>query len=91
LAVVLEEDNVDMIERVEQTGETTRFKAWWESAGLTVREVAGLLGCSGAHVSYLESGADRIRDPRVRIRIARALGCKVEEIFEPLVRPFSDT
>jgi transcriptional regulator with XRE-family HTH domain len=79
---------VDVIERLEETSECTKFKQWREAQGFTVREVAGLLGCSHAHAHYIETGRQRIHDPAVRVRIARALGARVQDLFEPIEQVF---
>ena len=64
------------------TEETTRLKAWRKANGLTLGDEAGLSGYSIAFLSRLERGHRNLR-PLDRVRLARALGAPVCDLFEP--------
>jgi transcriptional regulator with XRE-family HTH domain len=56
------------------------IRAWREKRGLTQEEIAGLLGISASHLSRLENEERAVR-PVVKVRVARALGAKVTDLF----------
>jgi len=60
----------------------TRFATWRRDHGLTLAECSGLTGYSPGHLSRVERG-QRTLKPLVKVRIARALGAQVDELFEP--------
>jgi transcriptional regulator with XRE-family HTH domain len=76
----------DVVDALRETG-PTKFKTWRERQGWSLEECAGLTGFSKSHIAYIESHPTAIRDPRTRVRIARCLGCKVSDLFEPLSDP----
>jgi transcriptional regulator with XRE-family HTH domain len=58
----------------------SRLRAWRQSAGFTLSEVAGLCGLSEATVSRVERG-ERGLSPENKVRMARCLGVAVSELF----------
>jgi predicted transcriptional regulator len=60
---------------------TSRLREWREDAGLTLQEVADLVGVSTAMVSRVERG-ERTFPPLRRVEIARRLGVRVGDLFE---------
>jgi transcriptional regulator with XRE-family HTH domain len=61
------------------------LRAWRERHGLRLEEVADLLGLSASYLSRLERGQRKLR-PFDQIRVARALGVRVAEVFPPAER-----
>jgi transcriptional regulator with XRE-family HTH domain len=59
-----------------------RLLVWRREKGLTLAEMAGLTGYSEAMISRAERG-ERVFSPMARVRVARRLGAKVAELFEP--------
>ena len=59
---------------------TSPLRSWRERHGLSQADVAGLTGLSVALVSRIENG-DRNPRPLTKVRIAKALGIQVAEIF----------
>ena len=57
-----------------------RLREWRANAGLSLAEVAGLVGLSDSMVSYLERG-ERNLSPKSKIAVARRLGVSVRELF----------
>ena len=53
-------------------------------AGLTVRDLAALVGTSKTKIGALRSGADRTVSPELARKIARRLGVDPRHIFEPV-------
>ncbi len=66
----------------EDVGVENRLRDWRESAGLTLEEVAGLTGLSRSELSRVERGVRGIA-PLTRVRVARALGVPLAELFPP--------
>lgn len=62
-----------------------RIREWRLASGLSLDEVADLVGLSVSMVSRLERGERRL-SPQLRVTFARRLGVPVREIFtvEPL-------
>lgn len=61
----------------------SRMRAWRTAKGWTLEEVAGLTGLSQGHLSRLE--LEQVEpSAEQRIRIARAVGAKVSDLFEPM-------
>lgn len=58
------------------------MRLWRIKRGWTLDEVAGLTGYSEAMLSLLERGK-RNPSPAARIQIARCLGARVSDLFEP--------
>jgi len=52
------------------------------AAGLTIRELAYFARCSKATIQRLENGTLDV-SPAIKARIARALRCPVQELWEP--------
>jgi transcriptional regulator with XRE-family HTH domain len=65
-----------------QSSEPTRLFMWRNRAGLSLGEVADLTGYSIAMLSRAERGK-RVFSPMARVKIARRLGVRVVELFEP--------
>lgn len=61
---------------------TNGLRAWRERHGFKLEEVADLAGVSASYLSRLERGERRLR-PFDRLRIARALGVRIGELFPP--------
>jgi transcriptional regulator with XRE-family HTH domain len=60
---------------------TNRLRRWRASNGLTLEEVADLTGFSAAMFSRAERG-ERCFAPLAKVRVARALGVRVADLFE---------
>ena len=58
------------------------LREWRERHGLTIEEVADLAGYSAAHLSRMERG-ERDVPPLARVRLARAVGARVRDLFDP--------
>ena len=59
-----------------------RLLVWRRERGLSLAEVAGLTGYSQAMLSRAERG-ERVFSPMARVRVARCLGVKVGDLFDP--------
>lgn len=59
-----------------------RLRLWRAREGFTLAEVADLTGYSEAMLSRAERG-ERVLSPMGRVRVARALGCRVRDLFPP--------
>ena len=59
-----------------------RLRAWRTSRGLTLGDEADLTGLDVGFLSRLERG-EREASPMTKVRIARGLGVRINEIFEP--------
>ena len=70
-----------MVMNVENHNET-RLRQWRLGSGLTLRDLSGLTGLSEPFLSRVERHERRLK-PLDRVRVARALGVAVEEVFEP--------
>lgn len=68
----------------ERTEQRTMLRAWRLRQGWSLEEVADLTGLSVGQLSKIERGQHMPR-PRMRIRIARALGARVGQIFPPAI------
>jgi transcriptional regulator with XRE-family HTH domain len=62
-------------------GLKSRLRLWRVRHGLTLSEVADLTGVSAAMLSRVERG-ERTLSPMTRVRVARALGVRVRDLFE---------
>ncbi len=60
----------------------SRLKTWRLAHGLSQADVAGLAGISCAMVSRVENHKAQA-GPLTKVRIARALGVSVSELFDP--------
>lgn len=60
----------------------TRLRAWRTQQGMTLEDLAGLSGFSRAHISFVERSRKSM-SPAGKVRLARALGVKVSDLFEP--------
>jgi transcriptional regulator with XRE-family HTH domain len=58
-----------------------RLRRWRAANGLTLEEVADLTGFSAAMLSRAERG-ERTFSPLAKVRIARALGVRVADLFD---------
>lgn len=59
----------------------TPLRRWRATEGLTLDEVSDLTGFSTAMLSRAERG-ERVFSPRAKVRVARALGCRIGDLFE---------
>lgn len=59
-----------------------RLTGWRHANGLSRREVADLAGITEQYVAHLENG-QRNPSAKLKIRMARALGARVADLFEP--------
>lgn len=62
--------------------ETSGIRRWRQNNGASLRDVAALSGLSPAMLSQVENGR-RTLSPRSKIRLARALGVPLAELFTP--------
>lgn len=60
----------------------TPLRTWRQRHGLTLEEVADVTGVSVPMLSRVERGERRL-SALARIRLARALGTRVRELFPP--------
>jgi transcriptional regulator with XRE-family HTH domain len=67
----------------------TPLREWRERNGLTLVDMSGLTGYSDAFLSRLERG-ERNLAPLEKVRFARALGARVDELFLPARRAKSE-
>lgn len=67
---------------MKNAGLKNRLRLWRIREGLTLAEVADLTGYSKAMISRTERG-ERVLSPMGRVRVARALGCRVRDLFLP--------
>jgi transcriptional regulator with XRE-family HTH domain len=66
-----------------QVGEvTTPLREWRLRNELTLVDLSGLTGLSDGFLSRLERGKRNL-SPLERVRVARAVGARVEELFPP--------
>lgn len=65
-----------------------RLRQWRVDAGLTLAEVADLVGLTVPHLSRMERGQKAVT-PRQRVHIARCLGVTIGALFEvePMEEP----
>jgi transcriptional regulator with XRE-family HTH domain len=70
--------------RMETTRLKNRLRLWRAANGLTQQEAADLTGFSESMWSRAERG-ERVFSPMAKVRIARALGVRVSDLFEPEV------
>jgi transcriptional regulator with XRE-family HTH domain len=66
---------------------TNPLRCWRVEHGLTLEEVADLVGLSVAMVSYAERGQRQL-SPTAKVRVARRLGVRVRDLFAP--EPITD-
>lgn len=59
-----------------------RLRAWRAANDVSLGEAADLTGYSEAHISRIERG-QRTPSPRARVVIARRLGARVGDLFDP--------
>lgn len=62
----------------------TELRRLREAAGMSAKEVAGLLGSSSAHMSQIEAGSSGISEDRLR-RLAAHCACEDEDLVNALV------
>lgn len=67
--------------RTTQTSSPTRLRQWRTDSGLTLAEVSDLTGLAAPVLSRVERGLAGLR-PMTKVRIARALGVAVRDLFE---------
>jgi transcriptional regulator with XRE-family HTH domain len=60
----------------------SKLRSWRESTGWTLADVAGLTGLDESYIARLESG-HRHAPPARKVAIARALGVRVSDIWDP--------
>lgn len=65
---------------MEDRATVIRLREWREAKGLTLEEVADLLGISASGLSRVERGERALR-PLDRVRVARLLGTRVGRLF----------
>ncbi|WAL96717.1 helix-turn-helix domain-containing protein [Streptomyces sp. Je 1-369] len=61
----------------------TELRRLREAAGMSAKELAGLLGSSSAHMSQIEAGSSGISEDRLR-RLAAHCACRDEELINAL-------
>ena len=62
------------------------LRRWRLSNGLTLEDIEGLTGKDASYISRLERGERQLR-PIERVRFARAVGARVDELFPPSELP----
>ncbi|MEU5902371.1 MULTISPECIES: helix-turn-helix transcriptional regulator [Streptomyces] len=62
----------------------TELRRLREAAGMSAKEVAGLLGSSSAHMSQIEAGRSGISEDRLR-RLAAHCACRDEQLIDALL------
>jgi transcriptional regulator with XRE-family HTH domain len=62
--------------------EPSKLLRWRLDRGWTVRETADLVGLEETTYGRLEKGIRGLK-PEVKVKIARALGARLRDIFEP--------
>ena len=62
------------------------LRDWRLQHGLTLQEVSDLCGISPSMVSRVERGEKRL-SPLAKVRVARALGVRVRDLFDADERP----
>jgi transcriptional regulator with XRE-family HTH domain len=62
--------------------EECRLRRWRTERGLSLKDVEGLTGVGYARISRFELGKMEFR-PETKIRMARALGVPIKDLFEP--------
>ncbi|WP_329119840.1 helix-turn-helix domain-containing protein [Streptomyces sp. NBC_01465] len=67
----------------------TELRRVREAAGVSAREVGGVLGASSSHMSQIEAGSSGISEERVR-RLAAHCACADGELIEALVEMATD-
>ncbi len=60
----------------------SKLRTWRVGRGMKLDETSGLSGVSEASMSRIERGIQSA-SPATKVRIARALGASVAELFEP--------
>lgn len=69
-----------MAEQATQEPTETRLRQWRRDKGLSLEEVYGLSGISPAMLSRVERGQRELA-PLTKVKLARALGVPVRELF----------
>ena len=64
------------------TATTTRLALWRTERGFTLRDLEGLSGFTTGYLSQVERGLRRM-SPEAKVRLARAVGAEVRDLFEP--------
>lgn len=64
--------------------QTSRLRQWRTKAGLTLRECSDLTDVSAEMWSRVERGEKQFA-PMTKVRVARALGVRISDLFEPEV------
>lgn len=65
---------------------TSKLAAWRTTKGLTLRDLEGLSGFTTGYLSQVERGLRRM-SPEAKVRLARAVGAEVHDLFEPEPMP----
>jgi len=63
-------------------GKLSKLRTWRLGHGLSLDETSGLSGLSEASMSRIERGIQSA-SPATKVRIARALGASVADLFDP--------
>lgn len=66
------------------------LRTWRLQHGLTLQEVSDLCGISASMISRVERGQKRL-SPMTKVRLARALGARVSELFDTAARPTANS
>lgn len=66
------------------TPHMTQLARWRRRRGFTLADCSDLSGYSIPHLSRVERG-ERNLSPQGKVRLARALGVRVSDLFGPLV------
>lgn len=61
---------------------TTKLREWREEHGYSLQEIGDLTGLAPSTLSRAERGVLHLR-PDKRVRVARALGARVADLFDP--------
>ena len=64
------------------TATTPRLALWRPERGFTLRDLEGLSGFTTGYLSQVERGLRRM-SPEAKVRLARAVGAEVRDLFEP--------
>jgi transcriptional regulator with XRE-family HTH domain len=60
----------------------SRLRRWRRDRGWRLKDVGDLAGYSESFISLVERGHRRLT-PEAKLRIARALGVRIADLFEP--------
>jgi transcriptional regulator with XRE-family HTH domain len=61
---------------------SNKLRVWRLDHGLTLEEMADLVGLNVGYLSRVERGERRL-SPLAKVKVARRLGVSIRELFEP--------